>query len=66
MLALINTPNYEVAMEDLNNLIFNCIEPKALANLYWEELEEVAAGGSTEEYLYNEVSLMIQEANKGK
>ena len=66
MLALINTASYEEVMEDLNNIIFNVIEPKSLASLYYDELEDIAIGGATEEYLYNELSLMTQEANKRK
>lgn len=60
MLALINTLAYEEVMEDLNNQIFNCIGPKSMAKIVWIEVEEMAAEGSTEEFLYNYVKEEIE------
>jgi hypothetical protein len=60
MMALINTPQYEEVMEDLNNICFSVIEPKSIARNVWSMLEEYASGGSTEEFLYRELHLMIK------
>ena len=40
MTAIINLPNQEEIVEDLNNSIFNCIVPKSEARHKWNELME--------------------------
>ena len=61
MMAIINLPNQEEIIDDLNNQIFNCIEPKVLARAYWSTLEEYIYGGISEETAYMYVNKWIKE-----
>ena len=61
MMAIINLPNQEEIIDDLNNQIFNCIEPKSLARVYWSTLEEYIYGGISEETAYMYVRKWIKE-----
>ena len=61
-LALINTPVYEEAMDDINNIIFNIIDINSVASAIYDQLEQAAIGGATEEWLYREMSQLIREA----
>ena len=63
MLALINSGNYEEVMEDINNTIFNAVEPKSMAKVCWAELENYAENGASEEFLYREMNDMINQMN---
>ena len=59
MLALINTPNYEEVMNDINNTVFSVVE-KPMSYTIWNVLEEQAQDGATEMWLYDEMRRLIQ------
>ena len=61
MIAIINAGNSEEVLEDINNMLFNCVEPKSLANSLYMELEEAIENGATEEYIYREMDQMIKD-----
>ncbi len=67
MIAIINLPNSKEIIYDLNCQIFNVIEPKCLAKIYWDELEEMINGGIDEHTAYTYMNEYLQEyINKGE
>ena len=59
MMAIINSPDQEDIIEDLNNIVFNVIEPKAAARVVWDQCGELISGGATEAFMYDFVSEQI-------
>lgn len=61
MMSIINLPNHEKIIDDLNNLVFNTIEPKSSAGIVWQQCEDLIYGGATEEFMYNYVYEVIEQ-----
>ena len=61
MQAIINTPDLEVILDDINNIVFNVVEPKSLAKTIWLELEEMVYDGASEAFIYDEMARKISE-----
>ena len=63
MLAIINGPEQvmEEILEDINNQLFNCVQPKIVAAGLFYQLEEAIENGATEEYIYRELHSLIKE-----
>ena len=55
MISAIQRDNYDEIMEDLNNMVFNIVEPKSVARNVWAEVVGLASEGATELELYNYV-----------
>jgi hypothetical protein len=60
MLALINTLNYEFAANDMQQIVEESL-PEKEAELVWDLLDDLIAGGSSEECLYREMYKLIKE-----
>ena len=59
MMAIINLPNQEEIIYDLNNMVFNIIEPKSTARVVWQQCQDLISGGATEAFMYDFVSEQI-------
>ena len=62
MTAIINQPNQEEVIYDLNTQLFNVL-PKPLARAYWRELDEMIQDGLDEATAYTYVNRWIKEHN---
>ena len=62
MTAIINQPNQEEVIYDLNTQLFNVL-PKPLARVYWRELDEMIQDGLDEATAYTYVNRWIKEHN---
>lgn len=63
MMALINTPQYEEVMENLADLCTTRILDEGMSNKAYDILEAYATDGSTEEFLYTELDILVSIAN---
>ena len=63
MMAIINLPNQEEIIEDLNNQIFNIFD-RSEAEIKWQEMEEMIANGISEASAYRTLYIWIEEYNR--
>jgi len=62
-LAIINLPNEQEVLDDLNNIIFSVIDNNTMAQAAWDEVQELISGGATEEYVYGELPHILKIYN---
>ncbi len=62
-MAIINLPNQEEIIEDLNNQIFNIFD-RSEAEIKWQEMNDFIANGISEASAYRTLYIWIEEYNR--
>ena len=60
MMAAMNTPDGEAILEDINNVVFSVLD-KPDAKIVWFTLQDLFYGGASEEFLYDELTRLVDE-----